>query len=256
MISKAYSQRLTSEGTALRETDKEPSALATNAKLIAKSAASGLGVFAVYAVVGSVFHWLAFSIAASDIWKTLSAGPMGAHGGAGVVVLILLLFTPQGFITLLYLVGLPILCLFLGQHAALRAAVFRIFREKQGALVEFVVGASMRAITVASKAPGTERAGAVARRLLDSTNVMDASRASRFVLRALVKAIKLPEILATTDFVARSKADPDGARAELRAAVEPRIAEFATPSSYRPLLVVLAVTTAATLTTSLWCRLL
>jgi hypothetical protein len=76
------------------------------------------------------------------------------------------------------------------------------------------------------------------------------------LIRALLGAIKLPEILAATDFVARSKTDPDAARAELRAAVEPRIAELARPSSYRPLLVVLAVTTAATLTTSLWRRLL
>jgi hypothetical protein len=66
----------------------------------------------------------------------------------------------------------------------------------------------------------------------------------------------LPEILATTDFVARSKTDPAAARTELRAALEPRIAEFARPASFRALLVVLAVTTAATLTTSLWCRLL
>jgi hypothetical protein len=209
-----------------------------------------------YAVGGAVFHWLAFAFAASNIWMTLHAGPMGAHGGAGIVVLILLLFTPQGLITLLYLVGLPFLCLLLGQHAGLRAAVYRIFREKQGALVEFVVSVSMRATAVASKAPGAERAGAVARRLLDSTNSMDVSRASRVLLRALLKAIKLPEILSTTDFVARSKTDPDAARTELRAAVEPRIAEFARPSSFRPLFIVLGVTTVATLTSSWWCKLL
>jgi len=245
-----------SDSSAVIEQEKEPSAFSANARLIAKSAASGLGVFVVYAVVGTVFHWLAFGFAASDIWKTLAAGPTGAHGGAGVVVLLLLLFTPQGLITLIYLLGLPALCLLLGQHAALRAAVHRIFKEKQSALVEFVVGVALRATAVAGKAPGAERAGAVARRLIDSTNSMDVSRASRFLLRALLGAIKLPEILATTDFVARSKTDPDGARAELRAAVEPRIAEFARPSSYRPLLVVLGVTTAVTLTASLWCRLL
>jgi hypothetical protein len=245
-----------SDSTALTEQQKEPSALAANVKLIAKSAASGLGVFVAYVVVGTVFHWLAFAIAASDIWGTLHAGPMGAHGGAGIVVLILLLFTPQGLITLVYLLALPALCLFLGQHAALRAAVFRIFREKQSALVEFVVSVALRATAAAGSAPGAERAGAVARRLLESTNSMDVSRASRFLFRALLKAIKLPEVLATTDFVARSKTDPDGARAELRAAVEPRIAEFARPASFRPLLIVLAVTTVATSTTSLWCRLL
>jgi len=246
---------VTSDSSALEE-PKEPSAFAANAKLIAKSSARGAGVFVVYAVVGAVFHWLAFAIAASDIWMTLHGGPMGAHGGAGVVLLILLLFTPQGLITLVYLLGLPLLCVLLGQHAALRAAVYRIFQEKHGALVEFVVSTSMRATSVAGRAPGAERAGAVARRLLDSTNSMDASRASRYLLRALLRAIKLPEVLATTDFVARSKTDPEGARAELRAAVEPRIAAFARPSSFRPLLVVLAVTTAATVTASWWCRLL
>jgi len=247
---------VTSDSSALEEPDKEPSAFAANAKLIAKSAARGAGVFVVYAVVGAVFHWLAFAIAASDIWTTLHGGPMGAHGGAGVVLLILLLFTPQGLITLVYLLGLPLLCVLLGQHAALRAAVFRIFQEKHGALVEFVVSMSMRATSVACKTPCAERAGAVARRLLDSTNSMDASRASRYLLRALLRAIKLPEVLATTDFVARSKTDPEGARTELRAVIEPRIAAFGQPASFRPLLVVLSVTTVATLTKSLWCRLL
>jgi hypothetical protein len=248
--------RLASEDAALLEPDRERSAFSANAKLIAKSAARGAGVFVVYAVLGALFHWMAFGIAASDIWMTLGGGPMGGHGGAGVVLLILLLFTPQGLITLIYLLGLPALCMLLGQHAALRAAVHRIFREKQGALVEFVVGASMRATAAAGKAPGAERAGAVARRLLDSTNSMDASRASRFVLRALLRAIKLPEVLATTDFVARCKTDPEGARTELRVAVEPRIAALGRPSSFRPLLVVLAVTTVATLTRAWWLRLL
>lgn len=247
---------MTVEDTPLEETVEEPSAFAASAKLIAKSAASGLGVFVVYAVAGALFHWLAFAFAASNIWTTLHAGPMGAHGGAGLVVLILLLFTPQGLITLLYLIGLPFVCVLLGQHAALRAAVYRVFREKQGALVEFVVSAAMRATAVANKAPGAARAGAVARRLLESTNSMDASRASRFLLRALLNAIKLPEVLVTTDFVGRSKTDPESARTELRAAIEPRIAAFAEPSSFRPLLVVLGLTALATATSSWWCKLL
>ena len=248
--------RVASDSSALAEPEKERGVFSANVRLVAKSAARGLGVFVVYAVVGAVFHWLAFAIAASDIWMTLGGGPMGAHGGAGVVVLVLLLFTPQGLITLVYLLGLPALCVLLGQHAALRAAVYGIVKEKQGALVDLVVSVSMRATAVAGKTPGAERAGVLARRLLDSTNSMDASRASRYVLRAVLRAIKLPEVLATTDFVARTGTDPDRARAELRAAVEPRIAEFAAPSSFRPLLVVLAVTTVVTFTRAWWCRLL
>jgi hypothetical protein len=240
---------------ATTETEREPGAFSANAKLLAESAARGVGVFVVYAVVGALFHWIAFWIAAGDIWSTLSGGPMGGHGGAGVILIVLLLFTPQGLVTLIYLVGLPGLCLLFGQHAALRAAVHRILREKQGALVEFVLGISMRAVEAAGKAPAAERAGAVARRLMDSTNAMDASRGARFILRAVLRAIKLPEVLATTDFLARSKTDPDGAKSELRAAIEPRIAEIGRPATFRPLLLVLGATTVATATAGWWCRL-
>jgi hypothetical protein len=180
---------------------------------------------------------------------------MGGHGGAGIVILILLLFTPRGLVTLIYLIGLPGLCLLLGQHAALRAAVHRILREKQGALVDFTVGISMRAVAAAGAAPGAERAGTVARRLLESTSSMDVSRTTRYLLRAVLRAIKLPELLATTDFIARSKNDPEGARGELRATIEPRIADLGRPATFRPLFIVLGATAVMTATSALWCRL-
>lgn len=240
---------MASDSSAVQE-----SVFSASAALVAKSVARALGVFVAYAVVGSVWHWVAFWIAAPDIWATFHGGPMGAHaGGVAIVMLVVLLFTPQGLVTAIYLVGLPALCLLLGQHAALRAAVHRMLREKQSALVEFAIAASMRVASAAGKAPGAERAGDVARRLLDSTRSMDASRATRFLLSALLRAIRLPEVLSTTDLVSRCRTDPEGARTELRAAIEPRILVLGRPASFRPLFFLLAASTVATMTRAWWC---
>lgn len=237
--------------------ERKPSALSANIKLIAKSAVYAAGVLVAYVIVGALFHWVAFWIAAGDIWSTLRAGPGPAHAPAAAVIwLVVLLFTPQGLVSVIYLLGMPVLCFFLGQRAALGAAVGRILREKRDALVDFVVGASMRVGAVAGATPGAERAGNVARRLRDSIEGMDASRTSRFILRSVFSAIRVPELLSTTDLVTRIKTDPDGARAELRAAVEPRIAELGGASSFRPLAFVLGFTTVVTATRSWWCRLL
>jgi hypothetical protein len=72
----------------------------------------------------------------------------------------------------------------------------------------------------------------------------------------MLRAIRLPEVLAATNFVARSKTDPDAARAELRGAIEPRIITLGRPASFRPLLIVLVATTIVTMTRGWWCRLL
>src|SRR5689334_11768704 len=111
---------------------------------------------AVYAGAGTFFHWTVFAFAAGDIWAH-SDGRGLAHAGPGpfaVFLLLLLLLTPQGFVTAIYVLGLPFLCLVLGKREAVRAAVRRLLRDKKEALTELALGVSLRAAQRLAATPG------------------------------------------------------------------------------------------------------
>lgn len=216
--------------------------------LVAKSAARAAALFATYAAVGTVFHWGAFVFVAADVWRGVNIGPGPAHAPALVpLFLLILLFTPSGAVTAAYLFGLPLVCVLLGKRAAIHAAANRVLRDRAEALVELVVDIVARAFS-----SSVDQSGTVRQRLRRALDTLEGSRFTRFLLRATVMALKLPDVLGAIDFARRVHDEPDAARAELARAVAPRIAELAVKPSFRPLLYVLAFTTAVTLAHGLW----
>lgn len=213
-------------------------ALLDHAKLMAKSTARALAMFSVHALVGPLFHWIAFLFALHAIWS-----PRADSSRAG--------WTPW-LVSLVYLVVLPLVCLLLGKKMALHAFVERVMREKAGALCELVVNVSMRATAALSVAPGMDTARSIAQSLNDAVEGLADSTTARFVLRALLRALRIPQLLAASDFLTQRQREPEAAREKLRLSIEPRIAELGSPPSFGPLLSLLAFTALATALQTWW----
>jgi hypothetical protein len=234
-----------------------------NGKLFAKSAARAMGVLFVYVAVATLCSWVAFGFAARDIWydAEVGGGRFLAHAGGGggpfaIVILVLMLFTPPGLATLLYIAGFPFIALLLGKQQAIRAAIHRLVREKISILSDLVLGFAMEVAAGIAARPGVERAGSVARKLNQAVGAVQGSFFTRFLLRNVLKAIRVHELLIATDFVAHVKTDPDVAREHLRAGIEPRLIALAGKASWKPLLVLVAAVALLTVARGLWLPLL
>lgn len=115
--------------------------------------------------------------------------------------------------------------------------------------------AAKPAETGIAERPGAERATGIAGKLRRAVGSVQGSFFTRFLLRNLLKALRVQELLMATDFIARIKTEPDAAREQLRAQVEPRLIELAGKASFRPLGILLAVIAVLTLTSRFWTKL-
>ena len=203
-----------------------------------------------YAGIGTLVHWVLFAFAAGDLWRGFNLGPGPAHAIAlAPLFLLLMLLTPAGMVSAVYLFGLPLLCVLLGKREAVHAAANRILRDRAEALAELVTDVAVRAFSARTSVT-------VAARLRQALDGLEGSRFTRFVLRALVAALRLPDVLGAIDFARRFDEEPEAAKAELARAVAPGIASLAVKPSFRPLLYVLAFTTLMTALRAWWIPLL
>jgi hypothetical protein len=231
-----------------------------NTKLLAKSAARAAAVLFTYGVVATLSSWIALGFAAGDLFNEVmvGGGRFAAHSGGGggplilVFLVIFLFMTPQGWVTLVYLAGFPLIGLLLGKQQAIRAAIHRVLREKITIISDLLLGFSMEVAGGIAQKPGAERAGSVARQLNKAVGALQGSFFIRFLLRNVLKAIRVDELLLATDFVARVKTDPDGAREQLRAGIEPRLVALAGKASWKPLSILVGSVALLTALRGIW----
>jgi hypothetical protein len=129
-------------------------------------------------------------------------------------------------------------------------------REKVSILSDLVLGFAMEVAAGIAERPAAERAGSVARQLNRAVGAVQGSFFTRFLLRNVLKAIRVHELLIATDFVTRVKTDPDGAREALRAGIEPRLVALAGKASFTPLVILASAIAVVTALRGLWLPLL
>ena len=98
--------------------------------------------------------------------------------------------------------------------------------------------------------PRAEKPATVAKAIHETILTASTTRASRAVLRMLASAVKLPQILIGTGYVARATTEPEAVRAELEQAVTHRLADVR--PTWKPLAILLLVPVSATVLQSLW----
>ncbi|HEX7669565.1 MAG TPA: hypothetical protein VF395_08280, partial [Polyangiaceae bacterium] len=107
--------------------------------LVARAGARGFGVWGVYAAVGVLLNWLTFAVTFVPLW---GSADLGHAGHAGPVALLLLLFFPQFWVSMAFLLGFPLLCVLAGQKMGLKAALQTVLRERSDALTEAALSLS------------------------------------------------------------------------------------------------------------------
>ena len=207
--------------------------------LLVKAAARGLATWVSYAIVGTLFSWACLAVSFSAIWRGSDGIGHAAHAGAAV--LILLLFMPQFWATMLYLVGIPAVSVVLGQGMGIRAALQRALREKSGMLSEAALRAVWPVCQKLAAQSGTNKLHDAAR-AIDQAIQNSTRGALRWLLRRVSNIAKLPALLAGGEFLERVRSQPDAAQSVVRTRIEDELRQRTQGSVFRTLWILLGVT--------------
>jgi hypothetical protein len=226
--------------------------------LIAKGVARGMALLVAYVICGTLVSWVAFGFVAGDLWRGMGGLPMARAGGAGAVLaLVVLLFLPQTWVSLAYVVGLPALYFVLGQKAALVVAASRVARGRSRRLSRWLAQKSFPACERLARAPGAVSVKSAARALLDASAADDdpgqPSRfAARWFLRKLARTLRIAEVYATAGFLEQTRNAPAEAQQTLDDFIDTRLVALTRGNRWTPFLIVAAVTIVVTLLHPFW----
>ena len=181
---------------------------------------------------------------------------MGAHAGGGfgaVIFLFVLLLMPPFWVSVAYVVGVPLAFAFVGHAMAFKSALQHALRKKSDVIAEGICALSWPVAERLAAMPGTTTVNEGTRALLNQfENMRDTSRLTRWFLGRAIRVLKIAEIFTTTDLLARSKTEPDAARQTLRSAIEARMREATSGGIFARAWLLSAVVIVITLTRRFW----
>ncbi len=183
--------------------------------------------------VGFVACVSAYFVLAPALWSDVPGIPAARAGGAGALLAVFaLLARPAGYVTLIYFLVFPVGFAFFGHQVGIARALAHLAQGRSGPLARALAGRSWPLVRRLSESRRVEVSGSKARTLLVST---EEGGLRRRALGFVLGAAKVPELVASAEFLSRVKAAPEAARGELEARIEGAIREWTAASLFIPL---------------------
>lgn len=229
-----------------------PEELASFPRLLGGAALRWLFTLGLFGGVGFVACIGAYFVIAPTLWADVPELPAARAGGAGTLLAAFaLLARPAGFVTLVYFLVFPVGFAFFGHQVGIARALAHLAQGRSGQLARALAGRSWPLVRRLSESRRVEVSGSKARTLLVST---EEGGVRRRVFGFVLGAAKVPELVASAEFLSRVKAEPEAARGELEARIEGAIREWTEASLFVPLGFALGALALVTAGLAFWLR--